>query len=128
MYTNGGITQVGCRGVTAGKKVPPVHRLEVYEAIKRSRGSAGERPEDSTSSKWAGVPPSTIVDQQAQLPSGVFIRNSRAAKRIAASRAVTRPTPSSVNTQVCAAGAVARSMDQSLPLGGFSHRSTSTRK
>jgi hypothetical protein len=64
----------------------------------------------------------------AQLPSGVFMRNSRAVKKMAATVAEIRPTPSNVNTQVCAPGAVAKSIDQSYPPAGTSQRTTNTRK
>ena len=36
-------------GIQAPKKIP-VHRLEVYQAMKHSEGSAGECPKSATSS------------------------------------------------------------------------------
>src|SRR5205823_3363062 len=63
-----------------------------------------------------------------QLPSGVFIRNSRDPTANMASRVAASPTPSSVRTQFLASGAVSRSILQSFHLSAFSQREQRTRK
>ena len=104
-------------------------RIALYEAGKAFRQTSSlsaplSRNRDSMTVRCIAA----VRDAFVQLPSGVFMRNSRWANKSAARAADTRPTPSNVSTQFRDWGAVARSICQSLPPAGSSQRSTSTRK